>query len=216
MTITWHGEGMVKIVGKTHQPVTVVFDPYSEKETGLRPPRPEADVVLLSSDRAGSVTAEGIAGQPVVISGPGEYDVKGIGIRGIPSYHDAEQGKALGRNTIYILDIEGVSICHLGCLGHTLSERQVDDIGNVDVLLVPVGGERTINAKAAVEVVNEIEPRLVVPTHFALPKLKYKLSGPEAFLKEMGSSAVKPEPRIKLKKTDLPKDETKVVLLERE
>lgn len=216
MTITWHGEGMVKIVGKTHQPVTIVFDPYSEKETGLRPPRPEADAVLISSDRPESSTTEGISGQPIIISGPGEYDVKGIGIRGIPSYHDNEQGKKLGRNTIYILDIEGVSVCHLGCLGHTLSERQVDDIGNIDVLLVPVGGERTLSAKAAVEVVNEIEPRLVVPTHFALPKLKYKLSGPEAFLKEMGASSTKAEPRLKLKKSELPKEETKVVLLERE
>lgn len=216
MTITWHGEGMVKLVGKTDQTVTLVFDPYSEKETGLRPPRPESEIVLVSADRPESGNVEALGGKPFVITGPGEYDVRGVGIRGIPSYHDNEQGKKFGRNTIYIVNLEGISICHLGCLGHTLSERQVDDIGNVDVLLVPVGGERTIGAKAAVEVVNEIEPRVVIPTHFALPKLKYKLADVGAFLKEMGASATKPEPRLKLKKSDLPREETRVVLLERE
>src|SRR3990167_756066 len=216
MTITWHGEGMVKLVGKTSQPVTIVFDPYSEKETGMRPPRPEAEVALISADRPESAYVETLGGSPFVIKGPGEYDVKGVGVRGIPSFHDAEQGKKFGRNTIYIVDLEGVTICHLGCLGHTLSERQVDEIGNVDVLLVPVGGERTIGAKAAVEVVNEIEPRIVIPTHYALPKLKYKIAEDEPFLKEMGASATKAEPRLKLKKSDLPKEETRVVLLERE
>ncbi|MFO0702797.1 MAG: MBL fold metallo-hydrolase [Candidatus Andersenbacteria bacterium] len=216
MTITWHGEGMVKLVGKTDQPVTLVFDPYTEKETGLRPPRPETNVVLVSAEHADAAAAESLAGQPFVITGPGEYDVKGMGIRGIPSFHDGEQGKKLGRNTIYVVDLEGITVCHLGCLGHALSERQIDEIGNVDVLLIPVGGDRTIGAKTAVEVVNEIEPRIVIPTHYAVPKLKYKLADVAAFLKEMGASGTKPEPRLKLKKSDLPKEETRVVLLERE
>jgi len=216
MTITWHGESMVKIVGKTDQPVTIVIDPYSERETGLRPPRPEANAVLVSSPRPESGNVEAIQGQPVVINSAGEYDVKGVTIRGIPSYHDNEQGKKYGENTIYVIQFEGVTVCHLGCLGHTLTERQLSDIGDVDILLVPIGGDRTMDAKAAASVINEIEPRVVIPTHFALPKLKYKLAAVEPFLKEMGASKVAAEPRFKVKRSDLPKEETRVVLLARE
>ncbi|MFO0704892.1 MAG: MBL fold metallo-hydrolase [Candidatus Andersenbacteria bacterium] len=216
MNITWHGEGMIKVVGKTDQPVTIVIDPFSEKETGLRPPRPEADLVLVSSNRPESGNVETIQGQPVVINSAGEYDVKGITIRGIPSFHDGVQGKKYGENTIYVVQLEGITLCHLGCLGHALTERQVSDIGDCDVLFVPIGGDRTMDTKTAVEVINEIEPRVVVPTHFALPKLKYKLSPAEPFLKEMGASKVAAEPRFKLKKSDLPKEETHVVLLAKE
>lgn len=207
---------MIKLVGKTDVAVTLVFDPFSEKETGLRAPRPQADVVLITSDRPESANVETVTGSPIVIKEPGEYDVKGVSIRGIPTYHDAEQGKKYGGNNIYIVQFEGIKICHLGCLGHTLSERQIDDIGDCDVMFVPIGGDRTINTKAAVEVVNEIEPRLVIPTHYALPKLKYKLASVEGFLKEMGASKAEAMPRLKIKRSDLPKDETRVVLLAKE
>src|SRR3990170_4381360 len=133
MTIIWHGEGMLKLTGKTDVPVTIVFDPFSERETGLRPPRPEADVVLITSDRPESANVETISGKPLVIKEPGEYDIKGVSIRGIPTYHDAEQGKKYGGNTIYLVQLEGVTLCHLGCLGHPLSERQIDDIGDCDI-----------------------------------------------------------------------------------
>lgn len=216
MTITWHGQGMVKIVGKTEVPVTIIIDPFSEKETGIRPPRPTADAVLVSSDRPESANLDTIQGQPVVINSAGEYDVKGITIRGIPTFHDNEQGKKYGQNIVYVLQFEGITVCHLGCLGHTLSERQLSDIGDCDILLVPIGGDRTMDTKAAVEVINEIEPRIVVPTHYALPKLRYKLAQVGPFLKEMGTSNTQAEPRLKIKKSDLPREETRVVLLAKE
>lgn len=207
---------MVKIVGKTAEPVTLVFDPFSEKDTGLRPPRPTADAVLVSSDRPESSNLATMQGQPVVINSPGEYDIKGVTIRGVPSYHDDQQGKKYGENIIYIVQFENITVCHLGCLGHNLTERQIADIGDCDILLVPVGGDRTIDTKTAVSVVNEIEPRLVIPTHYKLPKLKYNLSDVEPFLKEMGSSKVETEPRLKIKRSDLPKEETRVALLAKE
>lgn len=216
MTITWHGEGMVKIVGKTYETVTMLFDPYSEKITGIRPPRPTVDVVMISNDRPESGNLDTVQGKPVIIKSPGEYDVKGVTIRAIPSYHDNVQGKNLGENIIYMVELEHIKICHLGCLGHGLTERQISDIGDCDILLVPVGGTRTLDAKKAADVVNEIEPRLVIPTHFKLPKLKYKLDPVEPFLKEMGSSKITPEPRLKVKHHDLPKEETRVVLLTKE
>ncbi|MDP2587701.1 MAG: MBL fold metallo-hydrolase [bacterium] len=216
MNITWHGQGMIKIIGKTDLPVTIVVDPFSERETGLRPPRPEADAILISSDRPESANIDTIQGQPVIINSAGEYDVKGVTVRGIPSYHDAEQGKKYGDNTIFLIQFEGMSLCHLGCLGHALSERQIDDIGDCDVLFVPIGGDRTMDTKTAIEVINKIEPRMVVPTHYAIPKLKYKLAPVGAFLKEMGVAQAAPEPRLKLKKSDLPGEETRVVLLAKE
>ncbi|MFH0831185.1 MAG: MBL fold metallo-hydrolase [Parcubacteria group bacterium] len=216
MNITWYGQGMVKLVGKTDQEITLVFDPYSERETGLRPPRPEADVILISATRPESANLDTIQGQPVVLNAAGEYDVKGVTVRGIPSFHDAEQGKKYGENIIYVVQLEGITLCHLGCLGHTLTERQVSDIGDVDVAFVPIGGDRTMNTKAAIEVVGEIEPCIVIPTHYALPKLKYKLAAVAPFLREMGASKVTPESRLKLKKSDLPKEETHVILLTKE
>jgi len=225
MVITWHGQGMIKLVGKVDQPVTLVFDPYNEKDTGLRPPRPEANAVLLSASAgsgSGSTSSsskeantDAFGKDAFVISGPGEFDIKGVTIRGIPSYHDDQQGGKYGANTIYIVRLEGITICHLGCLGHQLSERQLSDIGDCDVLIVPVGGDRTLDGKLAASVVNKVEPRIVIPTHFALPKLKYKIDGPEKFLKELGADKSEPQPRLKLKKSGLPKDTIEVALLQK-
>lgn len=215
MNITWHGEGMIKIVGKTDQPVTVLIDPYAEKDTGLRPPRPTADIVLLIGGKSKNFKLKSEKDGPLIIDGPGEYDVRGVNIRGVPTYHDNEQGAKYGANTIYGLQFENIKLCHLGCLGHELTEKQISEIGDCDVLFVPVGGDRTIDAKKASAVISEIEPRIVIPTHYQVPKLKYKLAGVEPFLKEMGASDVKAEPKLKLKRSDLPREETRVVLLAR-
>ncbi len=216
MNISWYGQGLIKIVGKTDQAVTILIDPYSEKDTGLRPPRPAVDIVLAATPKVDHSKFKGVSGDPFIIDGPGEYDVKGVTIRGIATYHDNEQGAKYGNNTIFGLQLEGIRVCHLGCLGHELTQKQISEIGNCDILIIPVGGDRTIDAKKASSIINEIEPRIVIPTHYKLPKLKYKLDSVDPFLKEMGASNIKPESKLKIKKSDLPKEETRVVVLSKE
>ncbi len=214
MNITWFGQGLIKIATKTDQAVTFMIDPYDEKNTGLRPPRSGVDIVMISAEGPPKTKFRGTNKEaPFMITGPGEYDVKGVSIRGVATFHDNVQGAKYGTNTVYSLNMEGINLCHLGCLGHALTEKQVAAIGNCDILFIPVGGDRTLDAKQAASLISEIEPRVVIPTHYKVPKLKYKIAAVDSFLKEMGASQVKPESKLKIKRSDLPKEETRVVVL---
>ncbi|MBI2642606.1 MAG: MBL fold metallo-hydrolase, partial [Candidatus Wildermuthbacteria bacterium] len=133
---------------------------------------------------------------------------------GIFSYHDEQEGKERGTNTIYTIEVEDMRLCHLGDFGQKeLSAEQLEAIGDIDVLMVPVGGVYTIDAKTASHIVNQIEPKIVLPMHYALPKLKVKLAPVEEFLKVMGAKAAQPEEKLTVKAKDLTTEETKVVVL---
>jgi L-ascorbate metabolism protein UlaG (beta-lactamase superfamily) len=136
---------------------------------------------------------------------------------GIPSYHDTEQGAKRGKNTIYRIEIDGLSIVHLGDLGHTLSAAEVDNLDGVDILMIPVGGFYTIDAAAAVSVINEIEPSIVLPMHYGRAdlseKIKSNLATRETFLKEIGKEDVVPQPKLMITKDKLP-EQMQVVILE--
>ncbi len=181
----------------------------------------EADIVLSTHDhsdhnnvRAVKGPASTGGGDPFVITGPGEYEIKDVAIRGIPSFHDEKQGLDRGINTIYAIEAEGMRLCHLGDLGQAeLTEDQVSKIGNVDILFVPVGGVYTVGAKAAANIVHQLEPRIVIPMHYLLPKLKFKLEKADDFLKEMGAKNAEPQGKLNIKIHDLSGDETKVVVL---
>ncbi len=214
MTITWLGQSCFKIQDKE---VTLISDPY-EAEVGFKLPRLSADIVTTSHDHYdhNNVSAvSGTTGAPFVISGPGEYEVKGIFVHGISSWHDKSEGKEKGSNTIYRIEVEGISIVHLGDLGHTLNEEIVGKLEGVDILLIPVGGKWTIGAHEAVEVISALEPRIVIPMHYKIPGLKVDVETVDKFLKEMGASKAEKLPKLKITKKDLPQEETKVILLER-
>ncbi|MBI2453006.1 MAG: MBL fold metallo-hydrolase [Parcubacteria group bacterium] len=141
--------------------------------------------------------------------------MKGVFVKGIPSFHDNSKGKERGRNTIYVVDAEDMRLCHLGDLGQSeLTSEQVDQIGEVDILFVPVGGTYTIDAKEASHIVSQIEPKIAVPMHYALPNVKVKLAGVGQFLKTMGLKAEEPLPKLSLKQKDLDGEETKVIVLQ--
>jgi L-ascorbate metabolism protein UlaG (beta-lactamase superfamily) len=146
----------------------------------------------------------GIGGEPYVVTGPGEYEINGVLIIGVPTFHDQEHGKKLGKNTVYVMEVEEVSICHLGDLGHTLTSEQLEEIDNVDVLLLPVGGVSTINAAMAAEVVRQLEPKVVVPMHYKTPALSRELEPVEKFLREIGVAEASPQPKLTLTKSSLP------------
>ncbi len=210
MTITWYGQSCFRI--DTREAVLAI-DPFS-KGIGLTPPRFRADILLITHPHPDHANAEAIGGEPTVIAGPGEYEVKGVTIRGIPTFHDAEHGKRRGANTAFTITAEGLRVVHLGDFGESsLREETAEAIGATDVLLIPVGGTYTIDGAAAAKIVSHIEPKLAIPMHFALPGLTIKLAPVEGFLRAWGGE---PErlPKLSLRTRDLAAERTRVTILE--
>lgn len=218
MEISYLGHASFLIEAKTGSgKVKIVLDPYDPKMVGLPFKKVEANLVLVSHDHGDHNRSDQIGGDPYLISGPGEYEVKGVKVTGIPSFHDEAQGTKRGKNTIYVLEAEGIFVCHLGDLGHSLSDEQVSLIGKVDVLLVPVGGFYTLDAPQALAVVSQLEPLIVVPMHYKVPGLSKSLevlADVSDFLKEVGQEASR-EKILKIEKNSLPQEEMRVVVLER-
>jgi L-ascorbate metabolism protein UlaG (beta-lactamase superfamily) len=210
LDVTWHGHACFRLRGRG---ATAVTDPYPAS-LGPRLPRLECDLVTVSHPHENHANVAAVSKEVVVIDGPGEYEVKGIGVTGIPAYHDAVGGAEFGRNTVFLLEIDDVRVCHLGDLGHKLDEEATERLGSVDVLLVPVGGGRTLSPELAAEVVRLVEPRYVVPMHFSIPGVKASLGGVDTFLKEMGLSQGEPLPRLSVQSSSSGEAETKVVVLD--
>ena len=216
MNIQWFGQSCFKIEGEKS---TLVMDPFGAKY-GLKLPRLAADVVTISHQHEDHNNVSAIKSTsdqpPFVISEPGEYEIKNIFIYGIPSFHDNESGKQKGENVIYRAEIDGISLAHLGDLGHLLTNGQIEKLEGVDILFIPVGGTYTINAKQATEVISQIEPRLVIPMHFQLPELKLgaKIDGVDKFCKEIGICPTERPNKFKVAKKDLPQEDLRVVILQ--
>jgi len=209
MDISWLGHSCFRIKG-SH--AIVITDPYSP-DLGYSLGKPTARIVTVSHEHPGHSYIQAIGGQPKVVSRPGEYEISGVLIIGIATSHDKEEGKKRGKNTAYLMEIDEVAICHLGDLGHVLTSEQVEEIGNVDVLLLPVGGVSTINAPVAAEVVRQLEPKAVIPMHYKTPALSQELEPVERFLKEIGAKQVSSQPKLSLTKSNLPAT-TQVFLLD--
>ena len=209
MDISWLGHSCFRIRG-SH--ATVITDPYSP-DLGYSLGKPTADIVTVSHQHLGHSYVQGIGGEPRLVTGPGEYEISGILIIGIATFHDAEGGKERGRNTVYLMEVDEVSVCHLGDLGHVLTAEQVEELGSVDVLLLPVGGVSTINAPMAAEVVRQLEPKAVVPMHYKTPALSWELQPVERFLKEIGIKDINPQPKLSFTRSSLPAS-TQVFLLD--
>lgn len=200
MDISWLGHSCFRIKGSR---ATIVTDPYS-KDLGYSLGKPTARIVTVSHEHPGHCYVEGVGGQPRVVRRPGEYEISDVLIIGIATFHDREGGKKRGKNTVYLMEIDEVAVCHLGDLGHVLTSGQIEDIGNVDVLLLPVGGVSTINAPMAAEVVRQLEPKVVIPMHYKTPALKWELEPVDRFLKEIGAKQVGSQPKLSVSKSNLP------------
>jgi len=175
--------------------------------------RPVLFLLLITHYHQDHQNVKAIKGQPFIIEGPGEYEVKGAFIRGIDSYHDNVKGRERGKNTIYSFQVEDIRTCHLGDLGQKeLTEEQVEKIGEIDILMIPVGGNFTISAEEATKIINQLEPTIIIPMHYKIPRLTVKLDGPEKFLKKMGTKSPERLEVLSIKKKDLP-EEIKIILL---
>lgn len=209
MDINWYGQACFKIKGKT---ATVIIDPFNP-EIGLKFPKDmQADIVIKTHNHSDHNYLEGVGGDPVAISGPGEYEIKGVSVAGVGTYHDEQQGAQRGQNTIFNIYIDGLNIVHVGDLGHVLTQNQVEEIGQCNILMIPVGGVYTIDAKAAVEVVAQLEPRIILPMHYKIDGLKYDLAGVEDFLKGMGTETPQAQPKLSVTKDKLPEEPQVIVL----
>jgi len=189
----------------------VITDPFSP-DSGYSLGKQTADIVTVSHQHPSHAYTQGISGEPRIIKGPGEYEISGVLIIGIATFHDTQGGQTRGKNTVYVMEIDGVTLCHLGDLGHVLTSEQVEEIGDIDVLLLPVGGVSTINAAMAAEVIRQLEPKAVVPMHYKTPSLKRELDTVETFLKEMGMDQIETRPKLSVTKSNLPLS-TQVFLL---
>lgn len=209
MEIVWLGHSCFRIRGRE---ATIVTDPCPPA-TGYVIGKPTADIVTISHHHSNHDYTKAVAGSPVVLDGPGEYEIHGAFITGVPTYHDDQKGSERGRNLAFIIEIEDIRVCHLGDLGHTPTAEQAEEMTGADVLLVPVGGGTTIDGAKAAEVVSLLEARLVIPMHYRTEALKEALDPPDRFLKEMEVTSIEPLPKLSVSRSSIP-SETQVVLLD--
>ncbi len=220
MEITYAGHSCFKIKGKN---ATVVFDPFNPESTGYKLPKLEADIVCISHSHDDHNYSEAVKGteegtSPYVISGPGEYDLKGVYVQGFQTFHDNKKGEERGKNTAYYVRIDDMFILHLGDLGHFPEKSMLEEIEDVHVLLVPVGGIYTIDYKMASDIVSEFEPNYVIPMHYRTEKLTVpkasEMDPVDKFVEEFGKDVARKEPKLKLTgKSDMP-EETQIIVLE--
>ncbi len=209
MEIKYLGHSCFRIKGKN---TTVITDPYAP-DLGYTLGKQSANIVSVSHQHAGHNYTEGVTGEPRIVSRPGEYEIGDAILIGLPTYHDSEKGIIRGKNVVFVIAMDDLVICHLGDLGEALKESQVEELGNVDILLIPVGDMSALNASNAARLVRQIEPAIVIPMHYKLPQSNRELEPVERFLAEMGTSAVLPQPKLNVTKSSLPLP-TQVVVLE--
>ena len=207
--IDWLGHSCFRIKGSHGVIITDPFPP----DLGYSLGKPTARIVTVSHQHPSHSYVQGVGGEPRVVKGPGEYEIGDVLILGIATFHDAVGGKNKGKNTVYLMEVDGMSICHLGDLGHVLNAEQVEEIDDVDVLLLPVGGVSTLNAPMAAEVIRRLEPKVVIPMHYKTPAISRRLGTVDEFLKEMGVEQIESKPKLSLTKSNLPAS-TQVFLLD--
>ena len=211
MEITWLGQACFRI-RSTHG--IVVTDPYPP-EMGYVMGKQTARFVTVSHNHPDHAYTQAISGEFRVVNRPGEYEISDILIIGLSTFHDNEQGKQHGKNIVYLIEADDITVCHLGDLGHVLSTSQVEELQPVDILLLPVGGQTTINATQAVEVVRQLDPKVVIPMHYKTPALKpghMEFDTVDRFLTEIGHPGIVPQPKLSITKSSMPEAMQVVVL----
>lgn len=219
MEITYLGHSCFRIKGKKN---IIVTDPYEHPQLGFKMPRVSADIVTVSHHHQDHNNIAAVKGttkrkQPFIVDGPGEYEIGGVSIFGIASFHDKSGGAKRGENTIYLITTDGLRLVHLGDLGHKLTEVELEEVNGVDILFIPVGGTYTIDDNEAIEVIGQIEPRIIIPMHYKTPDMKPAF-GIEItvgdFLKAIGEEANKAKDKLVISKDKLP-EEREIVVLKR-
>ena len=204
----WFGHNCFRIKARE---ATVLTDPL-DRVTGYVMPKQTADVVTISHDHPGHANLNAVKPEFATVNGPGEYEIHDVFITGIRTYHDDARGAERGYNTVYLIELEGMVICHLGDLGHALTEEQAETMSKVDILLVPAGGGNVIDPVKAAELIGQIEPKIVIPMQYAAGGGDRSLGTLEAFCKQLGVEVPTPEEKLTLRQSDLG-ETTRVIAL---
>jgi len=208
MEISWLGHSCFIIKGGEK---TVITDPYPPN-LGYCLGKPKADIVTLSHLHPGHSYTEGITDNPKQIKGPGEYEIGGAFITGMATFHDNETGKIKGKNTVYLIEMDGVTLCHLGDLGHRLTPKLAEELGIIDILFLPVGEISTIPIDIAIETVGQLNPHIVIPMHYKTDALAKNLEPVDKFLRKMGIQEPEAKTNLSVTPSTLPTGPEIVVL----
>ncbi len=211
MEIIWHGLSCFRLTERGM--ATVVIDPYDHKFVGFAPLKLRGEIVTVSHDAPGHNFVTSVKGRTRVITGPGEFEIGGVFITGVQTNRKGNRSTNELRNTLYVFDYDGITVAHLGDLQRVPSQTEIENLGGVNVVLVPVGGGKSLNASKAAEIVSLLEPGIVIPMHYQVPESNLKLAPLNRFLKEMGVGKVEPIPSLKITRTSVP-SEARVVVLE--
>ncbi len=212
MNIIWHGQSCFQIIipQKRDSLIKIVINPF-QKNLGLKLPPSllkNLDILLITND---NYMPKGIDNEVFIINGPGEYEIKGVFIKGISDF-SSSNGKT--EEIIYTIKTKETSLCHLGDFNQKeLTEKQAEEINQTEVLMIPIGGNPVLEAKEALKIISQIEPSLVIPMYFHLPKLNIKLDNIDKFLKEMGEKTIEPLNKLSIKKQSFDKDGAKIIVL---
>lgn len=207
--IKWLGHACFRLRSRD---ATILTDPVP-RSSGYKVDKQKVDIVTISHDHPGHTYVDLASGSPKLVNGPGEYEMNDVFITGIRTYHDDTKGAAHGRNTAYLFDLEDIVVCHLGDLGHSLSEAQVESMSSADVIIIPVGGGTTLDAAKAVEVIGQLEPKIIIPMQYQTSIGDSHRDTLEHFLKEMGITEVTSRDKLTIRAIDLG-DTPEVIVLE--
>jgi len=210
MKLKWLGHSAFVITSDTG--IKIITDPYAtDDRLNYGEIKESADIVTVSHDHFDHNNVAAVGGNPEIARGTTE--IKGIKFRGIPTYHDEAKGQQRGKNTIFCFEVDETKVCHLGDLGHTLGDKQIAEIGEVDILLIPVGGLYTINAMAASQICDQLKPRVIIPMHYKTNKCSLPIGGVDEFLQGKRNVSRLDASEVELKSGKLPAD-TQVIVLQ--
>ena len=209
MKIKWLGHASFLITSETG--TKIITDPYVAAENlNYGEIKESADIVTVSHEHGDHNYVDGIRGNPEAIRGTAK--VKGIELKGISTYHDDAKGQQRGKNTVFCFEVDGVRVCHLGDLGHQLNDKQMAELGSVDILLIPVGGNYTIDAKVATQVCDRLKPKVIIPMHFKNDKCTFPIAGVDEFLQGKEGVSRLDASEVEFKQGELPASTQTVVL----
>ncbi len=207
MEIAWYGHSCFRLAERGK--ATIITDPFDES-IGYPLPKLKAEVVTVSHNAPGHSNSQNVKGMQRLLNGPGEYEIGGVFIIGV-ALHNTQVTPA-NYNVAYTFDYDGLTIAHLGDIDHVPHQSTIEAMGNIDIVLVPVGGGGGLNATQAAEVVSMLEPGIVIPMHYKTEENLLDLEPVDRFLKEMGVSRIQQEETLKVTKNNLP-EQTQIVVL---
>ena len=193
--------------------VTDPFDP--EKSKGAlkyRPFKESADIITLSHEHFDHGAAHILTGSPIILRGNGKFVASEVEFLGIETYHDESHGSERGRNTVFVISVDGLRIAHMGDLGHVLTADQAAEIGSVDVVLIPVGGYYTIDASQAAKIADQIAAKIVIPMHYKNDKCDFPIASVDGFIKDKPNVTHQGDSVLEVTKENLPPKQQIIVL----